>query len=131
MSPQAEQALGAGAAWRHYFDSAALIDWYLVNELMRNFDAQVGVKLGSSVYLQKRQDGPLAFGPLWDFDIGAGNIDFRPSRHPRAGGSATGVWHRRLFADHGFRQDLHARWCALERDGVIPRAAEMVDEVAG
>ena len=128
---QAEQALGAGAAWRQYFDSAALIDWYLVNELMRNFDAQVGVQLGTSVYLQKRKDGPLAFGPLWDFDIGAGNIDFAPIASSEGWWIRDSVWYQRLFMDEGFRQDLHARWCALERDNVIPRAAEMVDEVVG
>jgi hypothetical protein len=126
---QAEDALDGGEAWRNYFDSRAAIDWYLVNELMRNFDAKVDVKLGSSVYLHKAQGGPLTFGPLWDFDIGAGNIDFHPIASPQGWWIREGIWHRRLFADPGFRQDLHARWCTLERDGVFTSAAGQVDEV--
>jgi len=124
----AEQSLGAGAGWRQYFDAAALIDWYLVNELMRNYDAQIGVHRGTSVFLQKRRDGPLVFGPLWDFDIGAGNIDFAPIAGPQGWWIRNGIWHERLFADSGFRQDLHARWCALERDGVLTGAAGLLDE---
>lgn len=128
---EAEEALDAGDAWRKYFDGRAAIDWYLVNELMRNFDAKVDVALGSSVYLHKPQGGPMAFGPLWDFDIGAGNIDFHPIASPQGWWIREGIWHRRLFADAGFRQDLHARWCTLERAGVFSGAAGMVDDVVG
>ena len=125
----AEQALVTGDAWRNYFVPRAAIDWYLVNELMRNYDAKVDVKLGSSVYLHKTQGGPLAFGPLWDFDIGAGNIDFHPIASPQGWWIREGIWHQRLFADEGFRQDLHARWCTLQRDGVFTGAPNLVDEV--
>jgi hypothetical protein len=56
---------------------ASFVDWYLVNELYRNNDAA----FATSVYLWKDSaSAPLAadrllnFGPLWDFDLGAGNF---------------------------------------------------------
>lgn len=45
-------------------DVDSLIDYYLVQEVMTNWDAR-----GKSVYMYKGLDTKLTFGPLWDFDI--------------------------------------------------------------
>src|SRR5690606_27399313 len=106
----AEQALaGDGEAWRQYFDVPALIDWYLVNELLRNHDA----RLATSVYLQKRRGGPLVFGPLWDFDIAAGNINFSDNERTDGWWVRSSAWHRHLFARPAFGREVFTRWCAL------------------
>lgn len=50
-------------------DLDSCIDMYLIHEFLLNID--VG---WSSFYLyQKTQDGKLYFGPVWDFDLAAGN----------------------------------------------------------
>ncbi len=42
-------------------DSA--VDYYLVNEIMLNFDS-----FQKSIYFHKTKEGKLEFGPIWDFD---------------------------------------------------------------
>jgi hypothetical protein len=60
-------------------DLASFADWYLINELFRNGDAQ----FISSVYMWKDTDAAalprdrlLNLGPLWDFDRSAGNTNY-------------------------------------------------------
>ncbi|MBR1987634.1 MAG: CotH kinase family protein [Clostridia bacterium] len=45
-------------------DVNSLVDYYLCNEIMLNFDNTWG-----SIYMHKKADGKLMFGPVWDFDI--------------------------------------------------------------
>lgn len=54
-----------------YIDVESFVDTYIIQELFANND--VG---WSSVYLYKEKGGKLYAGPVWDFDIGGGNICF-------------------------------------------------------
>ena len=54
-----------------YIDIDSFVDMYLVQEYMMNVD--VG---WSSFYMYKKPGGKLFFGPVWDFDLAAGN-DYR------------------------------------------------------
>jgi hypothetical protein len=58
---------------------ASFVDWYLLNELFRNNDAV----FFSSVFMWKDSasatnplDRVLNLGPIWDFDISAGNVNY-------------------------------------------------------
>lgn len=95
--------------YRRYIDVDTLVDFHLLNELMRNNDA-----FFSSTYVHRPRDGRLRFGPVWDFDIAAGNIDFSGNDDP------VGWWVRdaspylqRLMQDGQYRQYLRARWAYL------------------
>lgn len=94
------------AGYLPWLDVDSLVDFYLINELYRNNDAFL-----SSTYAYRPRDGKLHYGPVWDFDIGAGNINYN-------GNEATeGWWVRtrsayvaRLLQDEQFRWHLQARW---------------------
>ncbi len=98
-------------AYQAYFDVDSLIDWYLVEELLKNPDSN----FFASVYLYKDKDGKLTFGPVWDFDISAGNgraetDGFLP---------ATALWIARMKAsDPTFETRVRARWDALKADQI-------------
>ena len=75
----------------------------------------------ASVYMWKPQGGKLQFGPMWDFDLGAGSAN-------RAGGAVNSsgwylrnvisttakqsskTWFNRLNEDSGFRSAVRTRW---------------------
>lgn len=89
-----------------HLDVDTLIDVYLINELMRNNDMMV-----SSTYLYRATGGRLRFGPVWDFDITAGNFNASGNDAPE------GWWVRvvsryaqQLHNDEAFVQHLNARW---------------------
>ena len=52
-------------------DVASFVDSYIVDELFANNDCGY-----SSCYFYKDKGGKLVKGPLWDFDIAAGNVNY-------------------------------------------------------
>jgi len=55
-----------------YYDITALVDWYIINEIAKNNDAL----FNSSVYLHYKINGQIQMGPVWDYDIAFGNINY-------------------------------------------------------
>ena len=53
-----------------FIDLPSAIDTYIVEELFKNPDVGWG-----SFYFTKPKGGKLYFGPVWDFDTSAGNLD--------------------------------------------------------
>jgi hypothetical protein len=114
---QAEDALFSDHAtdpdtgYEQYFDVASLIDWFLVNEIVKNQDA----KDFASIYLYKDAGGKLKFGPLWDFDLSAGNVNYSDAQYPEGWWVADGRWISRLREiDPTFRTRVRARWDELK-----------------
>jgi hypothetical protein len=76
----------AGTGWRKHLDTGSFVDWYLVNEITKNNDAI----FFSSVYLYYDPvKEKYCLGPIWDFDISMGNINYNDSDNPRISGSKT------------------------------------------
>jgi hypothetical protein len=114
---QAEDALFSDHAtdpatgYEQYFDVASLIDWFLVNEIFKNQDA----KNFASIYLYKDANGKLKFGPLWDFDLAAGNVNYSDARYPEGWWVADGPWIARMKQiDPAFEARVRARWDELK-----------------
>jgi CotH kinase protein/Bacterial Ig-like domain (group 3) len=105
------------AGWRAYYDEASLVNFYIVNDLMGNED---GGAFKSSDYLYKAIDNPLIYmGPVWDFDISAGNVNFEPILDPTVPWTQNSTWYKQLYKDAGFVRDLRAQWNALKNNGVL------------
>ncbi len=93
--------------WRKYLDEDSFVDWYLVNEIAKNNDAI----WFSSVYMYYNPvDKKIYMGPLWDFDIGFGNIDYNNNENPEGFWVKDGGWYSRLFTDPEFVKAVKARW---------------------
>jgi len=110
--------LDPATGYARFIDRDSFIDWYLVNELLKNVDSN----FFSSCKLVKSADtaaapGLLHMGPLWDFDrsLGWNNIDpygwwtrtSTEASHPGA------IWVDRMMGDPTFWAALTTRWAAL------------------
>lgn len=98
-----------------YLNTDSFIDWYLVEELFKNNDAV----FWSSCWMYKDMNGKLFMGPLWDFDIAAGNVNFNGNDSPtgwwlRSNSEPYPQWTERLFADPAFAAAVAARWNVLK-----------------
>jgi hypothetical protein len=104
--------------WRAYYDEASLVNYYIVNDILGNVD---GGDFYSSVYLYKSLDNPLLYmGPIWDFDISSGNVNYEPIVSPDVPWTQTqAIWYKQLFTDPGFKQDVATQWNALKNNGVF------------
>jgi hypothetical protein len=113
-----EAALG-GPGWRAHLDESSAVSYVLLAELLRNQEAFM-----SSTYLHQREDGMLAFGPVWDFDLSAGNSADAAAEGWLLGGRG---WAAALLADAGFRAALAARWRELRAAGFVEGLLRTVD----
>ena len=103
--------LATNRAYLAKLDVESLVDFYLVQELGKNWDA-----FNSSSYVQRaRGASRLSFGPVWDFDLIAGNGIAEPegfwidSTYPYDA-AKNGIYVRKLLGDPAFRKHVVARW---------------------
>jgi len=95
-----------------YIDVDSFIRWFLVNEIFRNRDAN----MWSSCWMYKPRGGKLHMGPLWDFDIAAGNINYDNGYLAAGWWVHDGPWFERLFEDPVFVARVRQIWSEIEAD---------------
>ncbi|MDR1543549.1 MAG: CotH kinase family protein [Prevotellaceae bacterium] len=111
-----------------YIDVNSFIDYYFVQEIVKNVDS----KFALSVFLYYNpQTEKIHLGPLWDFDLCCGNVDYCDARY------STGFWlkdapyYKKLFNSDTFKNLLKERWVEKKADVfalidfIDQRAAEM------
>jgi hypothetical protein len=84
--------------WQKYMDLDSFVDWYLINEITKNNDAC----FFSSCYMNLKRGEKLKMGPLWDFDIAFGNINYNGCDTPDGFWIKNVPWYDRLFQDPVF-----------------------------
>ena len=108
-----------------YIDVDSFIDFFIMSEITKNVDAY-----RISTYLYKKKDsdgGKLYMGPIWDFNLGFGNVDYCTLGNPEGFVIYFNIicpddywlipfWWNRLLEDDAFRAKLTARWTALRED---------------
>ncbi|MBK9733558.1 MAG: CotH kinase family protein [Saprospiraceae bacterium] len=109
--------------FRKYIDTKSLVDFIILNEISKNPDAY-----RLSTYFTKERDsdgGKIKFGPIWDFNLGFGNVDYCTQGNPEGlvitnfnqvcGGDGWVVhfWWNRFLSDANFYVDLKLRWKEL------------------
>ena len=83
-----------------YLDLESFAAWYLVEDIMKNMDAQ----LHSSCYMHMGGDGILHMGPVWDFDMSLGNANYGGINSPTGSYIANKRWFKYLFEIEEFVQ---------------------------
>lgn len=104
-----------------YIDVDSFVDWYIINEFAKNVDSA----WFSSIYIvYDSKDGKLHLGPLWDYDLGFGNINYNDCDNPEGFYIQTrGVWFAQLFKDPAFRQKVKQRW--MEKRSVLEKSIDV------
>lgn len=96
--------------YAQYIAVDQFVDWYLINEITKNADA---ADL-SSIYFYKSSGQKLVIGPIWDFDLAFGNLNYSDAQNPTGWWIRTNSpWFARLFQDPAFEARVKARWSDL------------------
>ncbi|MDE1162638.1 MAG: CotH kinase family protein [Acidobacteriaceae bacterium] len=94
--------------WQAYWDSGSVVNWFLVEELANNLDASDS---SSDYFYKPRSDPKFYRGPVWDMNLGYGNINYSPTVSPTDNYIRyNALWYKRLFDDPAFTSMLNARW---------------------
>lgn len=89
-----------------YIDVDSFIDWYLISEITKNQDS----RSFSSIFLNVKPGEKIKMGPLWDFDLAFGNVNYSECEHPTGFWVKHHDWYARLFEDEDFVQKVQARF---------------------
>lgn len=84
--------------YKKYIDLDSFIDWYLINEITKNNDAV----FWTSCYMNYIPGKKLKMGPIWDFDISLGNINYNDNEKTSGFWINSRLWYERLFEDPDF-----------------------------
>lgn len=125
-----------------YIETDSFIDHFLITEYLKEID---GYRL--STFLHKDRGGKLVMGPVWDFNLTAGNADFVNGWIPTGWYHIDlqnncywdcGIrnWYTRLLTDPDFVEKMRYRWWELRRgafsaeaiNGMISSYAQEVAE---
>ncbi len=96
----------ASLGYQKYIDVPSFIDWFLISEITKNVDS----KDFSSIFLNHTPGGKIKMGPLWDFDLSFGNVDYSDSRYYQGFWVKEHAWYERLFEDSFFVKKVKERF---------------------
>jgi hypothetical protein len=91
-----------------YIDVDTVVDWYLINEINKNVDSL----FFSSIYFHVIPGEKIKMGPLWDFDLSFGNVDYAGDDFPLPEGFwvKNNTWIARMFTDSAFVEKVKTRF---------------------
>lgn len=89
-----------------YIDIDSFIDWYLISEITKNQDS----KDFSSIFLNVMPGEKIKMGPLWDFDLAFGNVNYSDATNPTGFWVKDHKWYTRLFQDPAFVNKVKSRF---------------------
>ena len=93
--------------YRAYIDLDSFIDWYIVNEISKNQDAASY----SSIYFNYIPSGKIKMGPIWDFDLAFGNVNYSTAEFSTGFWIKSGSpWYKRMFEDDYFTNLVKERY---------------------
>lgn len=102
----------SASGYAKYIDIDSFIDWYLISEITKNVDS----KSFSSIYLNVLPGEKIKMGPLWDFDLSFGNVDYADSRYPDGFWVKDHPWYARLFQDPAFVSKIKERFAFFKNN---------------
>ena len=92
--------------YQAYIDVSSFIDWYLIQEIAKTVDAQ----WYSSIYFNYVPGEKIKMGPIWDFDLSYGNVNYADSRYAEGFWVKENPWYKRLFEDSAFENKVKERF---------------------
>jgi hypothetical protein len=111
--------------FRKYIDTTSLINYIIINELAKNPDAY---RLSTFMYKDRdSKGGKLKFGPVWDFNLGFGNVDYCTQGNPEGlviedfnnvcgqDGWVIHFWWQKFLKDETFYYQLKQNWHTLRQ----------------
>jgi hypothetical protein len=103
--------------YQKYIDLTSFVDYQIINELTKNVD---GYRF--STYFYKDKNDKIFAGPMWDFNLGYGNVDFWDEAVKTDGwiypyGDRL-WWTQRMLQDTTYSKALDCQWNYL-RQGVL------------
>ena len=94
------------SGYKSYIDVDNLIDWFLINEIAKTVDA----RWYSSIYFSYIPGKKIKMGPIWDFDLSYGNLNYSDAQYTNGFYVKQNNWIDRLYEDADFVEKVKNRY---------------------
>lgn len=94
------------SGYRAFVDIDSFVDWFLINEIAKTVDA----RWYSSIYFTYVPGEKIKMGPIWDFDLSYGNVDYADAEFPEGFWIKYNPWISRMFEDPYFENLVRDRF---------------------
>ena len=95
-----------GEGMGDWIDLDDFLLYYWVQEFSKNEDGN----FARSIFMTWQKDGPIRFGPLWDFDISFGNESYKQNRSPSEWYIRNFRWFNHIFKNPSVRKVARVYW---------------------
>lgn len=109
-----------------YLDIKSFIDYFLLNEMSKNVDGNL--RLSTFVY-KNQKDEKVYFGPVWDYDIAFGNVNYSDCEKTSGWYARNAAWYQKFFAQSEYNKMAKDRWKEL-RSGELANLEPFIDQMA-
>lgn len=107
-----------------YIDVDSFVDFFILQEMFKNVDVDFS---STYFYLKgKGEDRRVFMGPIWDFDLSAGYVNYMNISH-EGKWAADAFVYRDLFKIPGFVADVKARWLEIINDNIIDDSIKQIN----
>ena len=126
--------------YRKYINDDSFVDYLLLTEVCKNID---GYRLSAFFYKDRdSKGGKLTMGPIWDYNLTYGNINYCPGGDPKGwvfdftrrcptDGFQMPFWWDRLMSDRAFANKVRVRYLSLRKTVLkTERIQAYIDSVA-
>ncbi len=110
--------------YKDFIDVESFYDYFIMNELLLNYDAGF-----NSTYFHSDYTGKIIMGPIWDFDESAGNVGHLPLKLDATAFHAT-PWFDTLLKDVEFTTGLIERYKELRQNELSDEKIENIIDTA-
>lgn len=113
--------------YEKYIDVNSFIDYYIVEELFKNVDVA-----DTSQYYVKYANGKLKMGPVWDFDISLGVIDYPEYWNTELHVRMRDFWFGTLLSVPKFLDQTMERYTEIRNtiiEGVLDDFVDIIDRL--
>jgi hypothetical protein len=108
--------------YRSYIDVDSFVDWYIIQEIAKSVDA----RWYASIFFSYVPGEKIKLGPLWDFDLSYGNVDYADSQFADGFWIKQNPWIKRLFEDPYFANLVQVRFQFFKNS--LPDILNKIDE---
>ena len=94
------------SGYESFIDVDSLIDWFIINEIAKTVDA----RWYSSIYFTLIPGEKIKFGPIWDFDLSYGNLNYSDAQFENGFYVKQNNWINRMYDDPSFVEKVKSRY---------------------
>jgi len=94
------------SGYKSFIDVDSLIDWFIINEIAKTVDA----RWYSSIYFNLIPGQKIKFGPIWDFDLSYGNLNYSDAQFENGFYVKQNNWIDKMYDDPSFVEKVKSRY---------------------